>query len=130
MPEQHRALIIDDDQGIRTSVERLLPAEEFSVDSAEDGLEGIRKLRTNEYDVVFCDLMMPGLSGFAVLEFVLNDQPDRIHQVIVMTSRAVGESNRICNHDFTGRILRKPFKEKDFKLALQKALRAARRTEA
>jgi CheY-like chemotaxis protein len=111
---------------MRRLVEGFLTQEDFEIDSAHDGLEAIRKLRSNRYSVVVCDLMMPGLSGFGVLEYIQAEQPDAIRSVVVMTSRKVDETNRICNHDFTGRILRKPFKERDLKAAVQRALKAGR----
>lgn len=124
--EDNRALVIDDDQGIRKMVEKLLVADGFEVETAQDGVEGIRKLRGAEFGVVLLDLMMPGLSGFAVLEYVLADRPEFIDSVIVMTGRRVGDTNMICNHDFTGRILRKPFKDRDFRVCVQRALKSAR----
>lgn len=124
--EENRALIIDDDQGIRKMVEKLLQPDAFEVETAQDGVEGIRKIRNGEFSVILLDLMMPGLSGFAVVEFILADRPDIIDRVVVMTGRRVGETNRICNHDFTGRILRKPFKERDFRICVQRAVKSSR----
>lgn len=124
--DENRALIIDDDQGIRKMVEKLLVPDGFEVEMAQDGVEGIRKLRGGDYAVILLDLMMPGLSGFAVLEYILADRPEIIDSVVVMTGRRVGESNMICNHDFTGRILRKPFKDRDFRVCVQRAVKSSR----
>lgn len=124
--EENRALIIDDDQGIRKMVEKLLLPDGFVVETAQDGVEGIRKIRGGDFAVILLDLMMPGLSGFAVLEFILSDRPEIIDSVVVMTGRRVGDTNRICNHDFTGRILRKPFKDRDFRLCVQRAAKSSR----
>jgi DNA-binding response OmpR family regulator len=120
-----RALVIDDDQGVRRLVEAFLVKEEFEVDTAHDGLEAIRKLRTTRYTIVVCDLMMPGLSGFGVLEFIQAEQPESLRNVVVMTSRKIDETNRIVNSDFTGRILRKPFKDRELRVVVQRVLRSA-----
>lgn len=103
-------------------VERVLTSQ-FEVETAQDGLEAIRRLRSSRFDVILLDLMMPGLSGFAVLEFLLKEQIEIIGRVVVMTSRRVGEESRICNHDFTARILHKPFKESELKTMVEKVIK-------
>ncbi|HEY5609841.1 MAG TPA: response regulator, partial [Thermoanaerobaculia bacterium] len=118
-----RILVIDDDQLIRNTIERALVDDETTVDTASDGLDGIRLLRTNDYAVVLLDLMMPSLSGFAVIEFLQHEQPAKLERVIVMTSRKLDDTNRVVNVDFTGRLLRKPFKEKDLKAMVARRLK-------
>ena len=55
-------LIIEDDRDIRESVRILLEGENFYVEEAKDGFEGIEKL-SEEIDLVILDIMMPGISG-------------------------------------------------------------------
>jgi DNA-binding response OmpR family regulator len=63
-----RALLIDDDEGIRDTLSRQLRSECFAVDTAKDGAEGSYLARTNEYDVIILDYMMPKKSGMQVCE--------------------------------------------------------------
>lgn len=119
----NRILVIDDDQLIRNTIVRALADDETSVDTATDGLDGIRKLRTTQYDLILLDLMMPSLSGFSVIEFLQHEQAANLDRVIVMTSRKLDDSNRVVNIDFTGRLLRKPFKEKDLKALVSRRLK-------
>ncbi|MDR3547678.1 MAG: response regulator transcription factor [Candidatus Pacebacteria bacterium] len=63
-----RALIIDDEDGVRDTLSRHLRAECFAVDTARDGAEGSYLARTNEYDIVILDNMMPRKSGVEVCE--------------------------------------------------------------
>jgi DNA-binding response OmpR family regulator len=61
-----RALIIDDEQGVRDMLTQHLRSECFAVDSADNGAEGSYLARTNEYDFIILDNMMPEKSGVQV----------------------------------------------------------------
>ena len=80
-------LVVDDDDAIRTMVERILRREKFEVDSARDGFEAIEKLARADYGTVLLDLMMPRVDGHGVLRY-LGADGSRASQpsVIVMTA--------------------------------------------
>ena len=63
-----RALVVDDEKDLRDMLAKHLRSECFAVDTAKDGAEGSYLARTNEYDVVILDNMMPGKSGAQVCE--------------------------------------------------------------
>ena len=63
-----KLLIIDDEKSIRATLKEILEYEDFKVDEAQDGKEGLDMLKKNEYDVVLCDIKMPGMDGLEVLE--------------------------------------------------------------
>jgi two-component system sensor histidine kinase/response regulator len=63
-----RILIIDDEKNICDSLIRVCRAEGYEAVSAPDGQSGLDLLSQFKPDAVFCDLKMPGLSGFEVLE--------------------------------------------------------------
>ena len=63
-----RILVIDDKRSIRNTLKDILEYEKYEVDLAEDGNKGIEKIRSAEYDIVLCDIKMPGLDGIEVLE--------------------------------------------------------------
>ena len=81
-----RILVIDDEQVIREGVERALITEGYQVAKAEDGLAGLAMLKEQSFDIVLTDLMMPGMDGFAVLDWIRENQPKV--QVIVITGFA------------------------------------------
>lgn len=64
-------LIIDDERSIRNTLKEILEFEKFTVDLAEDGAEGLKKLSDNVYDVALCDIKMPKMDGMEVLEKAL-----------------------------------------------------------
>lgn len=71
-----KILIIDDDKSIRRTLVEIFEYENYKVEEAADGLEGMVKIKTNSYDVVFCDIKMPKMDGMEVLEQSLKIKPD------------------------------------------------------
>lgn len=71
-----RILVIDDERSIRNTLKDILEYEKYEVDLAEDGNKGLELIRSAEYDVVLCDIKMPGLDGIEVLERAVVLAPD------------------------------------------------------
>src|SRR5580658_1548920 len=69
-------LVVDDEAGIRESLEVLLSLENYSVKTASDGEEGLRQLDQNSFDLVLLDLALPGQSGLGLLPLFKERQPD------------------------------------------------------
>jgi DNA-binding NtrC family response regulator len=63
-----RILVIDDERSIRNTLKDILEYEKYHVELAEDGLKGIEIFRNADFDVVLCDIKMPGIDGIEVLE--------------------------------------------------------------
>jgi two-component system, NtrC family, nitrogen regulation response regulator NtrX len=71
-----KILIIDDERSIRRALREILEFEQFEVDEAENGIEGVEKAKSNAYDVLFCDIKMPGKDGMEVLDELIAAQID------------------------------------------------------
>ncbi len=63
-----KILVIDDERSIRNTLKDILEYEKYEVDLAEDGIKGIEQVKNAEYDVILCDIKMPGMDGIEVLE--------------------------------------------------------------
>lgn len=63
-----KILIIDDERMIRRTMKDVLEYEKYEVFEAEDGLSGLEMIKNNKFDLIFCDIKMPGLDGIEVLE--------------------------------------------------------------
>jgi two-component system, NtrC family, nitrogen regulation response regulator NtrX len=61
-------LIIDDEKAIRNTLAEILSYEGYKIDDAENGEEGLKKLKEKNYDVVLCDIKMPKVDGLEFLE--------------------------------------------------------------
>ncbi|GAB4546195.1 MAG: hypothetical protein Fur002_21030 [Anaerolineales bacterium] len=84
-PEPARLLVIDDNKVNRMVLARSLEQLGHSVETAEDGEEGMQKLHSKAFDLVLLDIEMPKMNGFEVLEACLNDV-DLRQMPIIMTS--------------------------------------------
>jgi len=92
-PKSRKVLVIEDDARWRTLVELSLEAEGHTVLTAADGLAGLA-LATERPDVILCDVEMPRLNGYAVLE-ALRQQPElRSIPFIFLTARATRSDQR------------------------------------
>ena len=61
-------LIIDDDKGVRDVLEAFFLDEGFDITAVSDGETGLHILKQMEFDIIFLDLVMPGMGGLQVLE--------------------------------------------------------------
>ena len=71
-----RILVIDDERSIRNTLKDILEYEKYQVDLAENGPTGLEKIKNGEYDVVLCDIKMPGMDGIEVLEKLSEQEYD------------------------------------------------------
>lgn len=71
-----KVLVIDDERSIRNTLKEILEFEKYQVELAEDGMKALELLRNTEYDVVLCDIKMPGMDGIEVLQKVEELKPD------------------------------------------------------
>ncbi len=79
-----KILIIDDERSIRNSLGEILTDEGYTVDTAESGAEGLRLAGATHYDIIFCDIKMPGgLDGMEVLGKLMEEGTD---SAVVMIS--------------------------------------------
>ncbi|MEZ4828844.1 MAG: sigma-54 dependent transcriptional regulator [Bacteroidia bacterium] len=71
-----KILIIDDDEAIRLTLQEILEYEEYEIETAVDGAEGLEMITGNTYDVVLCDIKMPKMNGLEVLEKAREARPE------------------------------------------------------
>jgi DNA-binding NtrC family response regulator len=71
-----KILIIDDEESIRSTLKDILEYEDFKVDTAADGEEGLRMIKDEHYDAILCDVKMPKRDGIEVLEEGLRANPE------------------------------------------------------
>jgi len=63
-----RVLIIEDEPGVRMTLEDRLTAEGYDVECCGDGITGEKTAKSNSFDIILLDLMLPGMDGFALCE--------------------------------------------------------------
>ncbi len=71
-----RILVIDDERSIRNTLKDILEFEKYRVELAEDGFTALELLKTNDFDVILCDIKMPVMDGIEVLQKIGEIKPD------------------------------------------------------
>lgn len=115
-----RVLIIDDDEIIRKSCEKVLSPEGYIVVSAQSGREGLKLLSNKPFDLVLTDLRMPDMNGIDVLKKVKEMGPDI--EVIIITGygtiKSAIEAIRYGAYDY----VEKPFSPEELLNVVRRSL--------
>ncbi len=113
-------LIIEDDDDIRKNVCLLLELEGYSVRSAPDGEQGWKQIAQKPHpDLVLCDLLLPGMDGFAVLEKVRSNPLLAELPFLILTALTDRASQRKGMNLGADDFLTKPFSAEELLLAIQ-----------
>ena len=86
-----KVLIIEDDPPYRKIYKRNFEVSGYTVEVAEDGVEGIEKMRSFKPDVVFVDLMMPKMDGFQVIDTAKADPELKAIPIVVLTNLSTSD---------------------------------------
>ena len=85
MDQNHKILIVDDEENILWVFKKAFEKKGFLVDTAASGEDALSKIQENDYLVVFTDIFMEGMTGLELLERVKNNNPEI--KVVVMTAQ-------------------------------------------
>ena len=66
-----KILVVDDERAIRNSLKEILTDEGYAVDTAEDGASAFALAEREHYNIIFCDIKMPGMDGIEFLDKVI-----------------------------------------------------------
>jgi CheY-like chemotaxis protein len=85
-----RILVIDDEDNLRKLVQANLAVRKHQVFLAPDGKKGLKVAQEEHPDLIFLDLMMPGMSGWEVLTALKADDKLKKIPVVIMTAAIQG----------------------------------------
>ena len=114
-----RVLIVDDDESLRESLELVLAAEGFEVVTAADGSAALGRLEASSFDVVLCDVRMPGMDGIELLPQLVRRLPGST--VIMMSAYGSDELAALAMNRGAYDYLTKPFRPAEVVLTIRKA---------
>ena len=92
--ESMRVLVVDDSLNTREIEKDVLEAHGYLVTLAEDGLDGLRKAQSGNFDAVLTDVEMPNMDGFTLTERLRQEDNYRDKPIIIITSREKEEDKR------------------------------------
>lgn len=117
-----RILVIEDEDVIRQNVIEMLEFEGFEMSGAADGLRGLQMARELLPDLVICDIMMPELDGYGVLEELRHDSATATMPLIFLTAKADRDSMRVGMNLGADDYLTKPFTQAELLEAIHSRL--------
>jgi CheY-like chemotaxis protein len=81
-----RVLVVDDSETVVNFLRMVLESQQYEVDTASDGNEGLAKAHQSLPDLIITDSIMPGMDGFSLLHALRADPATEAVPVIMLTS--------------------------------------------
>lgn len=115
-------LCIDDDHDICLLLERFLTKNDYKVDVAYNGANGLKLLKDNKYDLVLCDFRLPDHTGLDMIKLIKEEQPQT--QIIIITGysdvRMAVKAMKYGAHEY----VTKPLYPEEILISIKEALKA------
>lgn len=113
-----KIIVVDDDESIRISLKQVLAKEGHVTTVVENGLLALEQLKSNQFDLAFVDLKMPGIDGMSLLKEIRKHDP-RTDVVIITgfaTVETAVEAMKYGAYDY----IQKPFSVETIRQVLKK----------
>ena len=119
--ERATILVVDDKDQMRDVLRKFLDAEGYSVETAADGRDALRKFSENKFELVLSDIKMPAMDGSELLAEILKINPQAI--VILMTAFGSIEAAVAAIKRGAADYVSKPFQMEDVLFRISRALK-------
>lgn len=106
-----KIIIADDEEGLRFSLASILEMEDYEVQTAGDGAEALELVKSNDFDIAFFDIRMPGMNGVEALKQIKRLSPETI--VVMMTAYAMNDLIKESIKEGAFACISKPFEIED-----------------
>jgi len=121
MDDRMSVIVVDDEEGMREGIARILKKQGLEVDTAPDGESAIELVKNRMYDLAFVDLKMPGIDGFKVTNFI-NEKTEGRTVVVIVSALATVEAAVEVTRRGAFEFLVKPFTSADLLHAFKRAV--------
>jgi phosphate regulon transcriptional regulator PhoB len=120
-----KILVVDDEPDLVELISYNLNKEGFEIDSASDGEEALRKIRTGSFDLVILDLMLPGIQGMELCRIIRKDPKTEGLPIIMVTAKSE-EVDRVLGLEIgADDYIAKPFSPRELAARVKAVLRRA-----
>ncbi|MCA1994882.1 MAG: response regulator [Coleofasciculus sp. S288] len=121
----HKILVIDDSKVIRMRVREMLPAGNFEVLEAKDGIEGLNLIRQERPNLIMLDFLLPKMSGWEVFQQIQTSSDLQTIPLVLMSGRKEEVTEKITEPFEYFAFVEKPFEKKQLVDAIKEAMRKA-----
>lgn len=122
MSEQKKILLVEDNDSISKLVKYKLEKDGYSVDLRDNGIDGLKAINESKYDLIILDVMMPGMSGFEILQEVRESEVLKTAKVMMLTSKSREEDLARGFSLGVSEYMGKPFKVAELSMRVNKIL--------
>lgn len=119
-----RVLVVDDEPNIVTSIEFLMKRAGFDVEIARDGNQALKALDGIPPDIILLDVMMPGLDGYEVCQYIRQSQRLTNTKIVMLTARGREMEKQKGLNAGADAYVTKPFSTRDLVKQVQDILAA------
>ncbi len=117
VPTPRRVLVVDDEAPVRDAFEAALRAKGYEVALASDGRAALKQIRQDQFDLIFLDILLPGVGGASVLKALKRRDPEAL--VVLITGHPYHEETLTALEHGPAMLLRKPIKLADIHAVLE-----------
>ncbi len=117
-----KVLLIEDDMTVRENTAEILELSGYKVNTASDGLKGVEAAKILKPDIIVCDIMMPELDGYGVLEKLSENEDTQFIPFIFLTAKTDHKDIRKGMDMGADDYLTKPFEEDELISAIESRL--------
>jgi len=117
-----RILVVEDEPSISQVCLRVLTAEGFDVDIAENGAKAQEKLKAKDYDICLIDIITPVMDGKRLYHWIVDKRPQLVKGVLFTTGDSVNPDTRIFLERVGRPFLPKPFTLDELKTVVKETL--------
>jgi two-component system NtrC family sensor kinase len=104
-----RILVIEDEPAVLEVVQRALMRKGYLVEGTESGQEGLELLESQSYDLILCDIRMPGMSGIEFYQKLEKKKPEMLARLIFTTGDTISPGSQSFLKLINATVLPKPF---------------------
>lgn len=117
-----KILLVDDDPKILLLEKTILNQSGFSVETAQDGLEALEKLKKSSYDAIVLDILMPHMDGYETAKEIKKLENHKATPIVMVTA---AQEREAMKQSFASGVLvfmNKPFTAQTFLSLIQTVL--------
>ena len=108
-----KVLVIEDEQNIVEAITFILSRDGWDVKSHSNGHDAVEAVRSRAPDLIILDVMLPGKSGFAILQEIRGDSDFADVPVLMLTARGQLKDREMAAHAGVSQFMTKPFSNAD-----------------
>lgn len=121
-----RILLIEDDVALRENTAELLELSGYTLETAANGRIGIQKAKSNPPDIIICDIMMPEMDGYSVLQEMIKEERTKHIPFIFLSAKTEHKEIRKGMDLGADDYITKPFEEEELLSAIESRLAKAK----